>query len=95
MLISGQGIIVAGMRPNAGNMLSLTAKSSGKKLTKGNPMPRAFLVLLAFTSVAIAADEPNKNHFLNTDVFELEVATIRRFPRTDRAWCTCAGRTTS
>jgi len=37
-------------------------------------MLRSILTLLALCSVAIAADEPNKNHFLNTDVFELEVA---------------------
>lgn len=37
-------------------------------------MPKLFLSLLIFSSVAMAADEPNKNHFLNTDVFELEIA---------------------
>jgi dipeptidyl aminopeptidase/acylaminoacyl peptidase len=38
-------------------------------------MQRLILVLIAFSGVIFAADEPNKNHFLNTDIFELEIAT--------------------
>jgi dipeptidyl aminopeptidase/acylaminoacyl peptidase len=37
-------------------------------------MNRLFLILLAIGGGAIANDEPNKNHFLNTDVFQLEIA---------------------
>ncbi len=37
-------------------------------------MRSLILILLTFGSMAIAADEPNKNHFLNTDVFQLEMA---------------------
>jgi len=55
-------------------MLSLGGKSPNNNDKKGNSMLRSILTLLALCSVAIAADEPNKNHFLNTDVFELEVA---------------------
>jgi dipeptidyl aminopeptidase/acylaminoacyl peptidase len=38
-------------------------------------MQRLILVLITFSGVVFAADEPNKNHFLNTDIFELEIAT--------------------
>ena len=37
-------------------------------------MRSLILILLTFGTVAFAADEPNKNHFLNTDVFQLEMA---------------------
>lgn len=37
-------------------------------------MRSLFLALLTLGSMAFAADEPNKNHFLNTDVFQLEMA---------------------
>ena len=37
-------------------------------------MRSLILILLTFGSIAFAADEPNKKHFLNTDVFQLEMA---------------------
>jgi len=37
-------------------------------------MHRLLMILLACFGTAIAADEPNRNSFLNTDVFELEIA---------------------
>ena len=38
-------------------------------------MYRALLALLLLAGIAVANDEPNPRHFLNTDVFELEMAT--------------------
>ena len=37
-------------------------------------MYRKLLALVLLAGPVFAADEPNKNHFLNTDVFELEIA---------------------
>ena len=38
-------------------------------------MPRLFPVMVLICGTALAADEPDKTHFLNTDVFELEIAS--------------------
>jgi dipeptidyl aminopeptidase/acylaminoacyl peptidase len=35
---------------------------------------KVLTVLVGFAFVGAVADEPNKNHFLNTDVFQLEIA---------------------
>ena len=36
------------------------------------------LSVLAASGIVASADKPNSNHFLNTDVFELEVAADPR-----------------
>ena len=43
----------------------------------------------------VFADEPDTNRFLNTDVFELEVAADPRSRRTARGSCTSGNPTTS
>ena len=38
-------------------------------------MQKLLCFVLIASGFAFAQDEPNKNHFLNTDVFELEIAS--------------------